>query len=105
MKRKYSKLTLSDHIEIARKLRLAIANLEDIRLKCGANYPKNHKINNLLRRILYSYMTMDRLKYLLDDEYHNLISNEEFEKYGHIYYDVTAMERTINLTKERDESI
>lgn len=79
-------LTHDDHIEIAQMLNDALALMSAIRLNCSTAYPKTHPINRMLRNWRANSRKMLALRSALDDEYHKVTNNDQFQKRGHVYY-------------------
>ena len=86
--RKDKRMTLDEHIEIADDLAIAFHHLEKAFNKCDEHYPKSNKLMETFFRIHPGNIRspFSRLKNQLDDEYHKLITDEEFSTHGHIYY-------------------
>lgn len=92
------KLTLSEHIENADDLAIATHHLQKIFQRTQIHYPNSSKLMKALYKILpgSSDCIISKVQHLLDEEYHELVSNEVFEKHGHVYYKLE--ERYKNIT-------
>ena len=82
--------TLETHLKMADLLHTARENMSALHVKMRKFYSKTElkKFNSLdpgrLKQSKFS-----RLQSELDDSYHSLITDEEFEEYGHIYYGIS----------------
>ena len=74
-------LTLDQHLNNADDLAIAVKHLNNIIERC--NYPKSHSVMLKLRRIKNS---INNIRAELDTDYHQLINDEQFDLYGHVYY-------------------
>ena len=88
------KISLKEHLKMANHLMIASFHIEKIYEKFSKHYPKT---SPLIKTILKAHPYMlggifGRLKNELDTEYHKVISDEEFKKYGHIYYNIKKKE-------------
>tara|TARA_R110000764_G_scaffold205984_1_gene291294 strand:+ start:315 stop:566 length:252 start_codon:yes stop_codon:yes gene_type:complete len=78
-------LTLSQHQETAQELKEAIRLLRLVFIR-GNAFPKSHKSNRILIKILHN--DLPAIRTILDDEYHKIISDDEFKELGNIYYGI-----------------
>ncbi|MEY8213044.1 MAG: hypothetical protein RPR97_01035 [Colwellia sp.] len=88
--RKDKKLALDEHMEIADDLAIAFHHLKKAYDTCQEHYPKSNKLMDTFFRVHPGNMksTFCSLKSQLDDEYHKLITDAEFDEHGHIYYNL-----------------
>ncbi|MDU9051084.1 MAG: hypothetical protein Q3M30_19760 [Candidatus Electrothrix sp. Rat3] len=88
MKRKDKKLTLDEHMEVADDLAIAFHHLKKAFDKCEEHYPISSKLMNFFYQLHPGNVKSKfcNLKDQLDEEYHKLITEEEFKVHGHIYY-------------------
>ena len=89
MGKKYKNLTHEQHIKNANDLAVVAWYLEKMRKRCSEAYPKNHKINTVLNKMipmLSKNNIFTELKNVLDHEYHEVTTDSQFEKQGHVYY-------------------
>lgn len=88
--KKDKRMTLEEHMETADDLAIAAHHLNKAFFKCQEHYPKSSKLMRLLYRILPSAPNgiFAQTKSELDSEYHKVITDREFGKYGHIYYNL-----------------
>jgi len=85
MKRK--KLTLAQHLKIARDLRTAAKLIEGTYYSLQEYFPKSSRLMTSFWKLV---PTLDgpwtRVKSELDIQYHQTITDDEFKEHGHIYY-------------------
>jgi len=79
-------LTVADHLEIAAKLRQAGQLLRDVYDHIQPAYRKNSRADSAAWALVRSGCHVDRLRCVLDDDWHELITEAEFKQHGHIYY-------------------
>lgn len=98
MKRKDKKMPLEVHIENANDLAIAQHHLSKVFFRCQEHYPKTSSLMKKLWKVLPSNMAsiFTSIFSELDDEYHKIISDEQFDQYGHIYYNLDERYKTIN---------
>ena len=77
------KLTVDEHLKLASKARQLRDLLVDISMQCSRDLGKNHASTNALRRMHRSF---DTARSAMDSEWHKLINDDQFARYGHIYY-------------------
>lgn len=88
---KYKSMTLQEHIDCAKDLSIAGHHLRRLALRIQKHYPKSHRLCKLAFRMLpgaFSSKWFMDIKSELDSEYHKVITDRDFEKYGHIYYEL-----------------
>jgi hypothetical protein len=85
-----NKLTLEQHIENADDLAIACHHLSIIFFRCQNHYAKSSPLMKALCRVLPQQLggIFTKIKSMLDDDFHKLISNEQFGELGHIYYNL-----------------
>ena len=76
-------MTLEEHLINAEEFCSALENLESVFFRCQEFYGKSHPICRKFASNTGNFMAV---KSELDDEYHKIIDDETFSKYGHIYY-------------------
>ena len=81
---KKSSMTVEEHLELAKKVREARALMEDIAFTLQKHIPKGSRACKTAFNILYPQF--DNLRSSLDHDWHELITDEQFAEYGHIYY-------------------
>jgi hypothetical protein len=88
--KKDKKMSLGEHIEVADDLAIAFHHLKKAYDKCQEHYPKSNKLMTTFFRVNPGNLKSSfcTLKSQLDHEYHNLITDEEFNDHGHIYYNL-----------------
>lgn len=81
-------LSHEEHCKNAIDLKKANFYLWRVWERCREAYGKNNKINNNLKFLLPHFMNskMSKLLNLLDTEYHKVTSDEQFKRYGHVYF-------------------
>lgn len=100
--KKEKKMPLQEHIDNANDLAIATHHLSKIFFRCEKHYPKTGVLMKNLYRILPSNINslFTKIKSELDDEYHNIATEDDFKEYGHIYYNLE--ERYKEITKAND---
>ena len=88
MKRKNKSMTVEEHLETADDLAIAAHHLNRIFNRCQEHYPKSHRLMKILDIFCPNLMSgkFITLKSHLDEEWHRVTSNEQFDTYGHPYY-------------------
>jgi hypothetical protein len=88
--RKDKTMSLEEHLENANDLAIATHYLSKVFFRCQKHYPKSGKLMKLLYGILPNTPdgVFNKVKSDLDDEYHKLITDTEFDQYGHVYYNL-----------------
>ena len=97
---KKNQFSIEEHIANADDLAIAKHHLNKIFKRCNANFPSTHKLNQILYKILQG-STNSNFSYLqseLDSLYHEIATNEDFKKHGHVYYNLG--DRYIDLQKK-----
>ena len=79
----HREMKLEDHLINAEEFCSALENLESVFFRCQEFYGKSHPICRKFASNTGNFMAV---KSELDDEYHKIIDDETFYKYGHIYY-------------------
>jgi hypothetical protein len=82
------KLSLHEHEMNADDLAIAFHHLSKVVERCYESYPKSSKLMKTLFKIDPAYLNgqFTEVRHLLDEEFHSIISNDEFEELGNIYY-------------------
>jgi hypothetical protein len=83
MGKKLPRMTLDEHLQHAKVVTEIRSNLLELSSTCGSKFGWSHKTHKDAVRVL---RVLDTLRSSLDDEYHSIITYEDFYKYGHIYY-------------------
>lgn len=88
--RKDKTMTLNEHLQNAKDLAIAAHHLRALWKRCEEHYPKSHSLMKVLDKFHPSLMSgwFIQLKSDLDREYHNVITDEQFKEFGHIYYNL-----------------
>ena len=82
-------MNLEEHLETADDLAIALHHLEKVFFRCQEYYPKSHRLMKQLYKTRTTGSNLfDKIKSHLDEEYHRLINDQEFNKLGHIYYNL-----------------
>ena len=77
------KLTLDEHIELAEFVRNTYNKLQTTHVELANRYGKTSKVTKKLGAVLDK---LDGAKSELDNEYHRIATDNDFNKYGHVYY-------------------
>jgi L-lysine 2,3-aminomutase len=72
-------ITLETHFELAKDMQKAADSLRAVHIKLTNQKPLN-------KSVLKAWDAFTFLRSELDKDYHSKISEEEFRKYKHIYY-------------------
>ena len=88
--RKDKEMSIEEHLENANDLAIATHYLSRVFFRCQEHYPKSSKLMKLLYRVLPNTLdgVFTKIKDELDEEYHKLINDKEFDQHGHIYYNL-----------------
>jgi hypothetical protein len=88
--RKDKTMSLEEHLENANDLAIATHYLSKVFFRCQKHYPKSGRLMTLLDKMLSNTPdgVFTKINSELDDEYHKLITDKEFDQYGHIYYNL-----------------
>ena len=79
-------MTLEEHLINAKEFCSAIENLQSVYFRCQEFYGKSHPICKKLWKFASNTGNFMSVKSDLDNDWHKLIDDETFYKYGHIYY-------------------
>ena len=82
----HREMKLEDHLINAEEFCSALENLKSVFFRCQEFYGKSHPICRKLWKYASNTGNLMTVKSELDDKYHDLIDDETFSKYGHIYY-------------------
>ena len=82
----HREMKLEDHLINAEEFCSAMENLKSVFFRCQEFYGKSHPICRKLWKYASNTGNLMTVKSELDDKYHDLIDDETFSKYGHIYY-------------------
>ena len=93
MSKQRPRLTLEEHLACGKTVIEMHRTLQDLRNLCGSRfgYSKSH-----YRCISAVIKKFDTFRSEMDNEYHQLIDNETFHKYGHVYYEKQEKEKNTN---------
>jgi len=82
-KKQRPRLTLEEHLACGKTVSEIYRTLQDLRTLCGNKfgYSKSH-----YRYISAVIKKLDTFRSEMDNEYHRLIDDATFYKYGHVYY-------------------
>ena len=81
-------MSLEDHLKTADDLAIAKEHLGRAFFRVQEFYPRSSKLMKQFYRLLPGTLqgAWTQLKSELDDEYHRLITDDQFKELGHIYY-------------------
>jgi len=77
------KLTLEEHVELAEFIRSTYNKFQILHIDLSNRYGKTSKVSKKLGTVLDK---LNGAKSELDNAYHVVATNEDFDKYGHVYY-------------------
>jgi hypothetical protein len=77
------KMTLDEHVELAEFIRSTYNKFQLLHIKLSDRYGKTSKVSKKVGIVL---VKLDSAKSELDNQYHAIATNEDFEQYGHVYY-------------------
>jgi hypothetical protein len=78
-----SKLTFDEHLDKAMTIRMINTTLRNLHVEFSRKFGNTHKIT---RKVQATRANFESVKSGLDSEYHKVCGDENFSKYGHIYY-------------------
>ena len=82
----HREMKLEDHLINAEEFCSAIENLKSVFFRCQEFYGKSHPICKKMWKFASDTGNFMSVKSELDHKYHDLIDDETFSRYGHIYY-------------------
>jgi hypothetical protein len=77
------KMTVEEHVKLAEFIRNTFNELQKTHIDVSYRYGKTSKITKKLGTVLDK---LNGAKSELDNAYHAIATNEDFDKYGHVYY-------------------
>lgn len=77
------KLTLDEHMELADFIRSTYNKFQHLHIELSDKYGKTSRVAKKIGTVLEK---LDGAKSELDNEYHRVVTDKEFEQYGHVYY-------------------
>jgi hypothetical protein len=77
------KMTVEQHVEFAEFIRDTFNKLRIARIDLSDRYGTTSKVAKKLGAVLNK---LDSARSELDNEYHVVATNEDFDKHGHVYY-------------------
>lgn len=88
--KKKSGLTLEEHLEIAKELSIVSHHLGKLFHKLQDHYRITSRLMKIFRKITPGNLNglFIQIQSELDNDWHKLINDDEFKKYGHIYYNL-----------------
>jgi len=94
-------MTLDEHLELADYLAIIFFYLDKVFEIFGKHYCQSHPVFKQFFRFMPGILggAWCRMVSALDDDYHKLITDDQFKIHGHIYYDLSA--RYENLKRRR----
>tara|TARA_R110000796_G_scaffold216201_1_gene332252 strand:+ start:428 stop:712 length:285 start_codon:yes stop_codon:yes gene_type:complete len=81
-----TKMKVEDHLTNAEELCSAIEKIKSVFFRCQEHNGSSNPTVKKLWKFVRDYGVFMKIKSELDEEWHNLIDDETFKKYGHIYY-------------------
>ena len=91
--KKPNKLTLQEHFDTALNIKYILDNFKEINLRCRNRFNISNSTMKFIENNYGFTYRLEDLRNLLDRMYHDLITDEEFERLGHIYYNLDTLER------------
>ena len=82
----HCEMKLEDHLINAEEFCSAIENLKSVFFRCQEFYGKSHPICKKMWKFASNTGSFATVKSELDDKWHELVDEETYQKYGHIYY-------------------
>jgi hypothetical protein len=77
------KMTVEQHVKFAEFIRDTYNKLQTAHVDVANQYGKTSKVTKKLAAVLDK---LDSAKSELDNQYHAVATNEDFDKHGHVYY-------------------
>ena len=86
-----NRMSIEEHLACADDLAMADHYLWEVTKRCHENYAMTHKLNRAIDKIAPAEMRnyFNDLKSILHNEWHKIIDQSIFDRYGNIYYDLT----------------
>ena len=81
-----TKMKTEDHVKNAEELCSAIELLKSVYFRCQEHNGTSDPTVKKLWKFVRDEGIFKKIKIELDNEWHNLINEETFQKYGHVYY-------------------
>ena len=82
----HREMKLEDHLINAEELSSAIKNLKSVFFRCQEHYGNSNPTVKKLWKFVKDYGVFMKIKSELDYSWHELVDEETYQKYGHIYY-------------------
>ena len=79
-------MSIEDHLVNSAELTSAIKNLKSVFFKCQEHYGKSHSISKKLWNVIKDHGVLTKIESELDHEWHKLVDDETYQKYGNVYY-------------------
>ena len=94
-------MSLEAHLQVADDLAIASAHLDNAYEKLTKHYSKASPVMKHFYRILPWLMegAWSKFKSRLDNDYHRLITDDEFKTHGHIYYNLEERYKKMEVQK------
>jgi hypothetical protein len=77
------RLTFDEHLDQAKVIRMISTTLRDLHGEFSRKFGNTHRIT---RKVQAARTNFESVKSGLDSEYHKVCGDENYSKYGHIYY-------------------
>lgn len=77
------KMTLDEHMELADFIRSTYNKFQNLHVDLANRYGKTSKVSKKIGTVLEK---LDGAKSELDNEYHRVATDKDFEQHGHVYY-------------------
>ena len=82
----HREMKLEDHLINAEEFCSALENLKSVFFRCQEFYGKSHPICKKMWKFASNTGSFATVKSELDDKWHELVDEETYQKYGHVYY-------------------
>ena len=79
-------MKVEDHLINAEEFCSALENLKSVFFRCQEFYGKSHPICKKMWKFASNTGSFATVKSELDDKWHELVDEETYQKYGHVYY-------------------
>lgn len=94
---KDKRMSTEEHLQTADDLAIALHHLGLVFHRCQEHFPKTSRLMRLLQKVAPGFLNgiFTQIKSELDSDYHRTITDEEFKRLGHIYYNLEARFKSI----------
>jgi DNA-binding CsgD family transcriptional regulator len=81
--RRLNGISVTQHLSLGKDISKVVETLMAVTIFVGNNYGKSSRA---IKRLDVARKALDSVRSELDSDYHRQITDEQFKKYGHVYY-------------------